>query len=220
MRRLTEEGAIGEVYLIRGTCAGDMLGDGSHLVNSIRWLAGDEDAAWVFGQVYREEPDPDEPRGMGHVRSGGWRYGYPVETGAMAVIEFTSGLRAELLTGEMRVPGRAYQDYEVFGTEGRLWRAGDSADPPVLMWDGEPGGWRPAPVEGAAGQFDPMLSSYRLFARTVREGAPHPLAGESVLKGLEVIMAVHESARLRQRVELPLEQEEFPLRLMIESGQL
>jgi predicted dehydrogenase len=220
MRRLILEGAIGDVYLIRGTCAGDMLGDGTHLVNSVRALAGDEEVKWVLGQVYREPPDPSEPRGMGHVPSGGWRYGYPIETGAMATFEFESGLRAELLTGDVRLPGRAYQDYEVFGSEGRLWRPGDAADPPVLILDERGGGWREAPLDGPDAQFSPMAAVYAAFRRTLTEGEPHPLGGESVLKGLEVVMAVHESARTRSRVSLPLKQPAFPLRLMIEADQL
>ncbi|MFW6189403.1 MAG: Gfo/Idh/MocA family protein [Planctomycetota bacterium] len=219
MRRLIREGAVGEVYLLRGTCAGDMLGDGTHVIDSLRWLSGDEGTRWVLGQVYREPPPPDEPKGMGHVRSGGWRYGYPVETGAVATFELQSGVRVELLTGDVRLPGRSYQDYEVFGTEGRLWRPGDDADPPVLIWEEQPGGWREAPIDpDAAGE--PRVEMYGQLAQTIRKGSPHPLSGESALKGLEIIMAVHESARLTDRISLPLGQERFPLRMMIDEGRL
>lgn len=220
MGRLIREGAVGDVYLIRGTCAGDVLGDGTHLVNSIRALGGDADVLWVFGQVYRLPPDADEPKGMGHVGSGGYRYGYPVESGAIGVFEFRSGIRAEILTGDLGFPGRNYQDYEVFGTKGRLWRPGDEADPALLIWDEQGGGWRQVPVDGHRSHFEPMVEVYRAFARTVRKGACHPLAGESVLKGLEVVMAVHESARTHRRIDLPLRQGRFPLQLMIEAGQL
>lgn len=219
MRRLIERGAVGEPYLLRGTCAGDMLGDGTHVIDSLRWLSGDEGTRWVLGQVYREPPPPDEPKGMGHVRSGGWRYGYPVETGAVATFELQSGVRVELLTGDVRLPGRSYQDYEVFGTEGRLWRPGDDADPPVLIWEEQPGGWREAPIDpDAAGE--PRVEMYGQLAQTIRKGSPHPLSGESALKGLEIIMAVHESARLTDRISLPLGQERFPLRMMIDEGRL
>ncbi len=220
MRRLIEEGAIGDVYLIRASCPGDVLGDGTHAVDSVRHLAGDADVRWVIGQVYRDRPDESEPRSMTTKPSGGYRYGYPIETGAVATFEFSTGVRAELFCGATRLPGRAYQDYEVLGTKGRLWRAGDSADPPLLIQDAEGGGWRPVDVGDAGGQFDPMTEEYRLFARTLREGAPHPLSGDSALKGHEVLMAVHESARTNARIELPLAQGEFPLQLMIDAGQV
>jgi predicted dehydrogenase len=218
MRRLVEEGAVGDVYLMRASFPGDILGDGTHAVDSLRWLAGDEDVRWVLGQVYRNAPDPDEPRSMTTALSGGCRYGYPVETGAVGVFEFASGVRAELYAGEMRLPGRGYQDYEVIGTKGRLWRAGDAADPPLLVEDDSEGGWREAPVAEAGGQFDPMTEAYRLFVRTLRCGAEHPLSGGSALKTTEVLMAIHESARTHTRVDLPLQQEAFALQLMIDAG--
>jgi predicted dehydrogenase len=213
MRRLMDEGAIGEVYLLRGTCAGDLLSDGTHLIDSLRWLAGDQPVRWVLGQVYRDPPDPDEERGGGFHVSGGYRYGHMVENGGMAVLEFESGLRAELLTGSVRVPDRPYQDYEVFGSTGRLWRYGDRVQPPLRIQDEGAGGYREVPNDSDA-PASARTNMYATFARTINEGAPHPLFGESALADQEVIMAIYESARTHSRIELPLEQETFPLLLM------
>jgi predicted dehydrogenase len=146
MRRLLEEGAVGEPYLIRGSCGGDVLSDGTHTVDSILHLVGDCEVRWVFGQIYRESPDPSEKRSTGFTPSGGWRYGHMIETGAMAVFELENGLRAEIFTGGIRLLGRGYQDVEVFGSKGRLWHPGDRSDPPLLIWNGKSGGWRPVPM--------------------------------------------------------------------------
>ncbi|MGD2175341.1 MAG: hypothetical protein PVJ27_08055, partial [Candidatus Brocadiaceae bacterium] len=110
-----------------------------------------------------------------------------------------------------------YQDYEIFGTEGRLRRKGDRADPPVLIQDSRAGGWRPVEVES---QEDAMTAGYRAFARMIREGSDHPLSGQSALRDLELVMALYESARTRQRIELPLRQDAFPLELMLADGEL
>jgi len=220
MRRLIEAGALGEVHLVRASCAGDLLSDGTHLVDSVRWLAGDEDVAWVLGQVYRGGPDAAEAKSGGYTPSGGYRYGHPVETGAIGVFEFKSGLRAELFCGGAQLPGRQYQDYEVLGAKGRLWRRGDRAEPPVLIRDERAGGWREAPLDPDLEGRPAMTESYRSFAKTIRQGAPHPLCGESALRGLEVLMALYESARTNARIELPLRQEALPLELMIEEGRL
>jgi len=220
MRRLIEGGAIGELQLIRGTCGGDILSDGTHTIDTILHLAGDSEARWVLGQVYRDAPDPVEARGEGYDTSGGWRYGHPVETGAMATFELESGIRGELLTGELRFPGRGYQDIEAFGTEGRLWRPGDRGGPAPLIQDHRAGGWRKVPLEGGV---DPELPSsaiadaYSAFALTITEGAGHPLSGANALRGFEIVMAVYESARLRTRVELPLAQGRFPLEVMLDG---
>jgi predicted dehydrogenase len=112
---------------------------------------------------------------------------------------------------------RPYGDYEVLGTQGRLHRAGDGADPPLLIQD-DRGGWRP--VEGLTAQDEHTATAracYEQFARTILEGAEHPLSGESALADLEIIMAVFESARLRRKLTLPPEQERFPLDIMIEE---
>ena len=218
MRRIIKEGAIGELRLLRGSCAGDLLTDGTHLVNSLRHLAGDEEAEWVLGQVHRRKPDPSEPKSTNTRKSGGYRYGYPVEDGALAVVGLKSGLRIELFTGDARLQDRPYQDYEAVGTTGRLWREGDNGEPPLRILDDHEPGWRPAPLGDA--EPAPMTRSYLAFARALREGTPHPLAGESVLSGLEIITAIHESARTNRRIELPVEQEAYPLALMLEARRL
>ena len=217
MRELIVEGALGDVYLIRSSNAGDVLSDGTHAVDSVRALAGDEDVKWVFAQVYREEPPAGEERAAGYNTSGGWRYGHPVETGAFAVVEFASGMRAELLTGKMALPGRAYQDYEVMGTKGRLWRPGDRGEPAVSIQDEQGGGWRAVELPESERRWE-MSESYRQFARMIREGGGHPLSGESALKDQEVVMAIYESARTHRRIEPPLEQEAYPLALMLAGG--
>jgi predicted dehydrogenase len=207
MRELIVAGAIGDVSLFRGSCAGDLLSDATHLVDTIRFLAGDAPVRWVFGQVHRTPGDavPRRPGGV-QLASRGFRYGHPVETGAFGVCEFETGARIEVLCGDLRLPGREYGDYEVLGTRGRLWRAGDVADPPVLMQDDGAAGWRPAPPDEADDHGATGRACYRQFAAMVRDGAEHPLSGDSALQDLEVIMAIYESARLRAKVELPLTQ--------------
>jgi len=218
LRELIEAGAIGEPEVYRGSCAGDLLSDATHLVDTIRFLNADAPVKWVVGQVHREiGPEVErDPRSV-QLASAGFRYGHAVETGAFGVLEFATGVRAELLCGDLRLMQRPYGDYEVLGTQGRLRRAGDGADPPLLIQD-ERGGWRP--VEDVPTQdenAETAAACYRQFARMVCEGAEHPLSGESALADLEIIMAVFESARLRRKLELPLEQDRFPLDILIEE---
>jgi UDP-N-acetyl-2-amino-2-deoxyglucuronate dehydrogenase len=240
MRRLIAEGAVGEVYLIRGACPGDILNDVAHTVDNIRFLNGDDDVKWVFGQINRNLGVIDPVHMPGRP---GWRYGHPVETGSMATFEFANGVRAEMLSGDLRVavrnplyPGWAYQDIEVFGTKGRLWRNGDNADPPLRIWD-EKGGWRAVsadPLPYQPGKLihadDPAVLAYcppvdhayilDELARFILKGGTHTLDAANVMKGFEVLMAVLESARLRKKIELPLRQDRYPLEIMMEEGQL
>ncbi len=221
MRELIDAGAIGELKLIRGSCAGDLLSDATHLVDTIRFLTGDAPVSWVVGQIHREvdEAVQRDPNNVQLV-SAGHRYGHPVETGAIGIWEFAGGARAELLVGDLRLMDRPYGDYEVFGTEGRIWRNGDMPDVPLSIQDGA-GGWRAVDVEPSDGGEQHVVTardSYARFAETLKTGCDHPLSGDSALRDLEIIMAVFESARLRKKMTLPLDQDEFPLRLMIEDG--
>jgi predicted dehydrogenase len=240
MRRLMDEGAIGDVHLIRAQCAGDLLSDGTHMIDSTMWLLGDPDVRWVFGQIYREIDEKAVERAANYHGNPdpGFRYGHAIENGGIAVFETAAGVRVELLSGEMREEGRVYQDYEVFGSAGRLWRTDDSSKPNLFIQDadggswtagmdgwrykpmaaegGMPGIWRPAELEGDG--KNAIEKGYRLLAASLREGADHPMAGATALKGFEVLMAIYESARLSKRIALPLQQDRFPLDLMIEEG--
>ncbi len=227
-RNLIEQGAIGEVQIIRAHCAGDFLTDGTHAVDSALWLLGDPKVEWVFGQVEL----PEKPR---------LRYGHLVENSAIAVFQTADGVRVEIFCGEARERHRAYQDYEVIGTKGRIWRTGDQPHPNLFIQDAKGGLWvaqvvngvlRPAPSDEGLWrpvEVEPddaigaMKRSYELLAKMVREGVDkvdHPLAAEKALRGFEVVMAVYESARLRKRVWLPLKQDRFPLELMTKTEEV
>ena len=46
------------------------------------------------------------------------------------------------------------------------------------------------------------------------------MSGENALRGFEVIMAIYESARLHKKITLPLQQDRFPLELMVAEGKM
>lgn len=217
MRSAIESGEIGEVYLVRGSCAGDILSDGTHTIDSTLYLLGDEDIKWVLGQVYRGSAEPPEVVAKNPWAYTGNRYGHLVERGAMAVFETLSGVRAEILTGDMRFPGRTYQDIEVIGTKGRLWRAGDSAEPKLIILKDNETQWKKIDLSDDKDVFEDV---FRAFAESIELGSIHPLCSENSLRGFQVIMAIYESARLNARINLPLQQEEFPLDIMVREGRL
>lgn len=219
MRKLIDNGTIGDVELIRGSGGGDILSDGTHLVDTIRYFMHDAEVEWVFAQVYRDPPKVDELPSQGFKASGGWRYGHPVETGGMTILQFANGVRAELFTGTLLYKGGYYQDYQIFGTQGRLHRNNDWADPPLLIQTNTSNGWQPVPIEELNSE-EARLWTFQQFARMVTDGAEHPLNGLSALKDLEIIMAIYESARLRTKITLPLDQPRFPLEIMIENGEM
>ncbi len=242
MRRVIQSGMLGDITLMRASNAGDILSDGTHAVDSLLWLAGDVDVQWVVGEVHRWVDDGMRERARaesehtGRVVEAGYRYGHPVENGGIGVFMLDGDIRCELYCGDMREGYRAYQDYEIVGTKGRLWRTGDRG-PNVYLQDGQGGThqpgvddrwvFRPLPLETGGAWRELELPAYpyrsgiedgyrRLVAR-LRAGAEHPMNGHNALRGFEIVMAIYESARTRRRIEPPLRQERFPLQVMVEE---
>ena len=124
----------------------------------------------------------------------------------------------------MHLKARAYSDYEVIGSEGRLRRAGDAADPPLVIQDKQGGGWRAVPLDQPPGEDSVWTQvSREVFSRLARmilNGEDHPMSGASALRDLEITMAIYESARKREKIALPLDQPRYPLEIMIENGEM
>lgn len=214
MRRLIAGGAIGGIRSIRASCAGDLLSDGTHLVDTVRFLVGDAPVSWVAGMVTLQA---DGTRLSADPRFTGVRYGHAVEHGCIGIMAFGNGIRAELHTGALQFPGTRYQFYEVIGSDGRLMRDGDAS--PLLIQDQTAGGWREATIEPVDGLPPPRglahPENYRDLARLVRgERFQHPLAAASALADHEILMGILESARVHECIALPVTQEEYPIDLL------
>jgi len=218
-RKLIEEGVLGDVKLVRGSCQGDLLSDGTHTVDTILHLLGEKEVKWVFGQIERKPPASKEEVVANKWAFTGHRYGHVVESGAMAIIEFEGGIRAEILTGDLILPGSNYQEFEVIGTKGRLRRKGDSADPALLVAIDGVHGFEPVTIENSVGVLG-FESVFLQFADMINHDAAFPISGAHAIRSFEVLMAIFESSRLRKRISLPLNQDRFPLEILIEEGQI
>jgi predicted dehydrogenase len=216
MRNAIKNGLIGDVYLVRGICAGDFLSDGTHTVDSMMFLNGDCSAEWVVGQIFRGRKATKEELELNRFAYTGTRFGHHVEQGALSSFQLSNGVRCETSTGAMMLmPGRIYQDIEVFGSKGRIWRNNDYSDPHVMI--NTDGSWAELPIDAALTDIGGLETAHKLFADTVINGTENPLALKNAMKGFEVVMSIYESARLNARIELPLAQDEFPLNLMIQD---
>src|SRR5262249_10637867 len=59
-----DSGRIGEVYFMRGVCYGNLMQQGTHVIDMLRWFAGDAKVAWVMAQAADydwKEHDPVYP---------------------------------------------------------------------------------------------------------------------------------------------------------------
>ena len=213
-RALIEEGAIGTPELLCGIAAGDLLTDGTHTVDALRFFAGDAPVAWVMGTV---DLRPREGKQENIGRSGfaaqerpyTVRYGHAVESGAIAMLQFAGGPRATLELGICARPG--YQRFTLYGTEGAIKVSGDRpAEGEPLLQVRRRGGAAWEEIQGVE-ESNGFAREITLLLDSLDRGTPHPLEGRSARRTHEVLMAVFESARRPGRIDLPLEVAYSPL---------
>jgi predicted dehydrogenase len=202
-------GAIGEVYFLRGVCYGNLMQQGTHVIDMLRWFADDAPIAWVMAQAadfdWRER-DPGHPAPM-------WTVGY---------FAFQNGLRASLEAGPRYVPaagtkpGWLNKRVEALGTEGmldcvvgnymRLLSTTPTPPPPA------PAGTRHTPTPsawqgqetGVEGWNRATIRFIEDLVRVLREGGTHRNNAATSLHSFEVIQALALSVLRGEAVELPL----------------
>ncbi|HEY7030831.1 MAG TPA: Gfo/Idh/MocA family oxidoreductase [Thermomicrobiales bacterium] len=218
-RQLLDDGAIGQVTHITGICAGDTLTDGTHLIDMTRFLNHDAPIASVFGAIEMSPKGDVSPDGMGTIEFNQTRrrYGHHVESGALGLLLFENGVRANLEMGKLARPG--YQRFLIDGTEGRIELSGDRPfdDGTRLRIRRRTGEFEPGPPSSLDGAMERVLSE---TLRVLEEGGSHTLSGESGRADLEVVTAILESARRRLMLSLPIDVREYPVEAMLAAGEI
>jgi predicted dehydrogenase len=208
-RSLIASGAIGDVQLMRSTSGAGLLNWGTHLFDMFRYILGDAECRFAMGAVERQTDR--------HERTT------RIEDVAMGAFEFDGGVDALILSDFAL---EYYQGCMVYGSEGTIdlqtsYYGLLSKDTGGIMERRAPNGrffdadhdtfeWH----EGPAAQADELAEWI--------EGELDDYRGDAVngYKSLEMAMAIYESARLHERVALPLRTRTAPLDLMVESGHL
>ena len=127
-RRLIAEGAIGEPRLVWSYLTSCIVDNGTHIVDMMRYLLGDPEAAWVMGQASRKRDTLYQ--------------GSPAEESSVGLVAFRTGTRAVVEMGE-KTPKDGFR-FRVLGSEGTI----DAALDEVVLTDRErhrhiSGGTRP-----------------------------------------------------------------------------
>jgi len=215
-KELLQEGIIGKLYEIHATGHPytSLLVDGTHTVDLIRFYLDDAPAEWVFGQV--------DVR----TRRKGW--GHVLEDAAMAIIRFSTGVRAFMTLGGhitqkaeslgASCSGGNYHRIVLYGSEGLIEINGDRSDP------GQPlvrvvRGNRTSVINVDPESWHKDLSPQADLLRALDGSRTHPLDGKSARATLEILLSVYESARLNRLITLPLQIKENPLELMLAEQQ-
>lgn len=196
-KELIKEGAIGEVLWIFGHCTSDLLSNGTHVVDLIKFFADDSPVVWVMGQIDRHTTDLV-------------RFGHVAEDMAIGHFQFENGIRGFIEQGELAPSGYAFH---LHGSEGMIGvNAPQGKRLYVLTKDGE--------REFSLESIHSHQAEIEELLAWLEGGPAHRSNAKHGRETMEVLMAIMESSRLRKAVRLPMKTKESPLELIIQAGQI
>ena len=194
-RQLISNGAIGEPRQI--VCRGGqgLLNDCSHLFDMMRYVLGDPSAEWVIGNLER--------------KTDRYEREIPIEDRSAGIIGFAGGCVGLLL---QEIAGPNYQGGVVYGSDGII----DLNEQRTRLLDTKTVNWTDYPVDGVSTH---VVQAQELVD-WIEDKTVHRGQAQNGLAAVEIIMAIYESARMHEVVQLPLRTYCSPLALMIEDGDL
>jgi predicted dehydrogenase len=235
-KKLVDEGLIGEVQVMRGQGKGDhrsggqdLMVLGTHILDSMRYFAGAE-VAWAMGHVTQDGREVT----AADAHEGSEGVGLLAGNALSAYYVFQNGINAHFESRPVPPAGSHVSSrwfgFEVYGTKGilslrnspggelYLYRHGmwlpDDAE---IRWERlSLDEWERHPDGQSRSGAERMQLSNRMIVTELIEAIEADRdvvaasSGYDARAALEMIMAVHESQRLRGRVDFPLKNRENP----------
>jgi UDP-N-acetyl-2-amino-2-deoxyglucuronate dehydrogenase len=195
-RRLVQAGAIGQPTIMLRRDGHGLLNRGTHEIDELMFMLGDPTPLWVMGQVGR--------------KTDRWERRVRCEDTCSAIICFDGGVRGVY---ESDLPEPALLERAtIYGTEGQIRRGEEGS---LQLMNGDQAGWQTiTPPDVTEDQFDEFIDWMDDKVQTHRNN------GHQAKITMDIMMAIYESLRIRDVVELPLKTRENPLDLLVEDGTL
>jgi len=201
-RNLILDGAVGHPLHMISRGGQGLLNDCSHYFDGMRYVMGNANAQWVMGNLER--------------KTDRFERDTPIEDRSLGVIQFDNGCTGLLLQelGDRRYPGRTFhgQGGVLHGSDGVL----EYDERMVRLLNGKTGTWE----ERVPEEVDASVEQARELVEWIEGKVEHRGQGENGRAAIEIIMAIYESARRHEVVNLPVLTKASPIEVMIEEGSL
>jgi predicted dehydrogenase len=194
-RELIGNGAIGEPRQI--VCRGGqgLLNDCSHLLDMMRYVLGDPDVQWVIGNIER--------------KTERYERDIPIEDRSAGIIGFDNDCIGMLL---QEIAGPNYQGGIIYGSDGII----DLTEARVRLLNNKSTDWEERPSDGK----NQHVAQARELVEWIEGKTEHRGDAKHGCAAIEIIMAIYESARMHEVVQMPVRTLSSPLDVMIENGDL
>jgi predicted dehydrogenase len=189
VKEIAASGALGKIHTVYATSPGWMMHMMSHMIDYMRWYAGEPEAEWVMaqaaggGKLSDNHPSPDYIAGF---------------------IQFAGGVRGIVETG---AGAPDIPEVAKWWGRNRIRVMGDGGFAEVLT----NGGWRAVTSAGVqsgdgAMNYDADMPPYvqDMADWLDSDARVHPCSFESAYKGFEIMMGLCRSAAQGGQVALPL----------------
>ncbi|MCZ2343762.1 MAG: Gfo/Idh/MocA family oxidoreductase [Bacteroidales bacterium] len=230
-KKLIADGVIGDLLELNGFGKCDRRGGGedlmvlgTHTFDLMRFLAGNP--RWAFARI---SMNAGRPAVAGDVKQAGENIGPVVGDHIVAQYGFPGNAVARFTTHQPRPGAGSKYWLEVRGTKGVI-QLGYGIQPPAYLcaeptWmTGKGAQWQPITAAGLGVEEKPLPPEYAalngnrfiaddLIAAIEEDREPQDCLRDGVA-ALEMIMAVYESFRLGQPVNLPLKNRKHPLTML------
>ena len=189
-RQMIQDGAIGELQSMEAYCP-DLFDWGTHVFDMMFSFNDETPVKWVLGQV--------------ETRDARAIFGVPIERMGMAHFEAANGVRCTLVGGRGDEIWNGLR-IRANGSKGSLEVGQARADDGFgLRICNDERGWRGIEVGHESAGDDPYPRVIAEVLESLENNTKSILDARNALRTTELIFATYESARRRERVELPLE---------------
>ncbi len=199
-KRLVQEGAIGKPVRLWSSTRAGMMNTGTHCIDFQMYILGDPQPQWVMGAVERQ--------------SDHYIFGHRVEDRCVGVIGYADDVEG-IIENEMNA--RYEVGATIYGTAGII----EVNDNNLRYLTAEGKGWQTfTPSEGQLPGFGRAHIDQAYGIVEWLEGRDENYRGQAKQgrAAMEIMMAVYESARCHERIQLPLITRANPLDVAVESG--
>ena len=205
-RQLIAEGAIGKPVMVTNKIAEGLANIGTHSIDGSRFVLGDPEPDWVMGAVERLTDR--------HERD------VPIEDRCLGLVHFAGDVQL-FLQADLYTEGWSCRTFPIYGSEGIM--EVDIAG--VRLLSSSSAGWTDVDIGIPRDEVVEIggvtnAAQVRELLDWIEGGPEHRSSGRTARVTVDIMMALYESARQRQVINLPMEEQGYPLEKMIAAGEL